>query len=119
MTGAQLHLALEQQWQVASNGTSVYSPLAVSESLHYRFDLTAPIGRRIDPSKLTIHGKSLELTASYKVAANSYTILGQDGFSTLTVFENPVRHTLDKEGFIRFLRGRTITPPALDRGLPV
>jgi 5'-nucleotidase len=119
MTGEQLHQALEQQWQLTSTGAVAYSPLAVSDGLRYRFDLTQPVGSRIDPGTVTVAGKPLDLAARYKVAANSYTILGQDGFSAMTVFTDPVRHTLDHEGFIRYLHGRTITPPALDRAQPV
>jgi 5'-nucleotidase len=118
MTGTQILLALEQQWRETA-GAEVHTPLAVSSGLRYRFDLGRPVGSRVPVETVTIRGRALDPSRSYRVAANSYSILGQDGFPALTVFTDPVRHTLDKEGFIRFLRGRTITPPALDRAQPV
>ena len=118
MTGAQILLTLEQQWRAGATG-EIHTPLAVSKGLRYRFDLSQPVGSRVPVGTVTVHGRPLDPAASYRVAANSYTILGQDGFSALTVFTDPVRHTLDKEGFIRYLRGRVIDPPALDRAQPV
>jgi 5'-nucleotidase len=114
LTGENLRQALEQQWRLGT--PEVFTPLAVSDTVRYTFDPGRPIGQRI--AEVTVDGSPLGPARTYRVAVNSYTLLGQDGFTALTVFTDPVRHSLDKEGWIRFLRGRTVTPPALGRATP-
>ena len=115
VTGDTIRQALEQQWRAGT--PEVFSPLAVSDEVRYAFDTSRPIGQRV--TDITVQGRPLDPAASYRIAVNSYTLLGQDGFSALTAFTDPVRHSLDKEGWIRFLRGRTITPPGFGRARPV
>lgn len=112
ITGDTLHRALEQQWQTQPDGTVTFGPLAVSESVRYRYDATRPVGQRVDPADVFVDGEPLNLTREYRVAANSYTLEGRDGFPALMSFTNPVRHTLDHEGFIRYLRERQVLTPA-------
>ncbi|MFG2860167.1 bifunctional metallophosphatase/5'-nucleotidase [Streptomyces sioyaensis] len=112
VTGRQLHDALEEQWAPTAGGGLGYSPLAVSANVRYTFDAAAPVGRRIDPADVFIDGTALDLTRRYRLAAPSYTLINQDGFSAFTGFTAPVRHTRDFESFVSFVRAKKQLAPA-------
>ncbi|MFE1769368.1 bifunctional metallophosphatase/5'-nucleotidase [Streptomyces angustmyceticus] len=116
VTGRQIHDALEEQWAPIAGGGLGFSPLAVSGNVRYTFDAAGPVGRRIDPADVFIDGRALGLTRSYRLAAPSYTLINQDGFSAFTGFTAPVRHTRDFESFIAYVRTKKQLKPApLDR----
>jgi 5'-nucleotidase len=118
-TGATIHEALEEQWQTASDGSVGFYPLAVSNEVRYVYDTSKPVGSRVDPATVTVKGKPLDLNGSYRLATNAYTMLAYDGYDALTRYTDPVRHSLDHEGFVRYLRSeKTITPPPLGRATP-
>ncbi|WP_399093663.1 bifunctional metallophosphatase/5'-nucleotidase [Streptomyces sp. BBFR2] len=116
VTGRQLHDALEEQWAPASGGTLGFAPLAVSGNVRYTFDATGPVGKRVDPAEVFIDGRPLDEKRAYRLAAPSYTLINQDGFSAFLGFTEPVRHTRDFESFVAFVRQRKrLTPAATDR----
>ncbi|MGW8557641.1 bifunctional metallophosphatase/5'-nucleotidase [Streptomyces tubercidicus] len=116
VTGRQLHDALEEQWAPTAGGGLGFSPLAVSGNVRYTFDAAGAVGRRIDPAEVFIDGKALDLTRRYRLAAPSYTLINQDGFSAFTGFTAPVRHTRDFESFVSFVRTKKqLTPAPLNR----
>ncbi|WP_327287477.1 bifunctional metallophosphatase/5'-nucleotidase [Streptomyces sp. NBC_01198] len=118
-TGATIHEALEEQWQTTAGGSVGFYPLAVSDEVRYVYDTSKPVGSRVDPATVTIKGKPLDLDGSYRLATNAYTMLAYDGYDALTRYTDPVRHSLDHEGFVRYLRTRkTVTPPPLGRATP-
>ncbi|GAA4600807.1 bifunctional metallophosphatase/5'-nucleotidase [Actinoallomurus liliacearum] len=116
MTGDAFHRGLEQQWQTQPDGSVRYCPVAVSAEIRYTYDPTKPVGERIDPANLLINGTPIDLRATYRVATNAYTVLAYDGYPAFTEYTDAVRHSLDHEGFIRYVRTRrTIDPPSLGR----
>lgn len=116
VTGRQLHDALEEQWAPAAGGGLGFSPLAVSGNVRYTFDATGPVGKRIDPAEVFIDGEPLDEKRTYRLAAPSYTLINQDGFSAFLGFTEPVRHTRDFESFVAFVRqAKRLTPAATDR----
>ncbi|HEY3505057.1 MAG TPA: 5'-nucleotidase C-terminal domain-containing protein [Actinocatenispora sp.] len=116
MTGDAFHRGLEQQWQTQADGSVRFFPLAVSDQVRYTYDPTAPVGQRVDPATLLVDGTPIDLSGTYRIATNAYTVLAYDGYPALTEYTDAVRHTLDHEGFVRYLRLRgTIDPPALGR----
>jgi 5'-nucleotidase len=116
LTGAQLHQALEQQWQTQSDASVKFAPFAVSRNVSYAFDTSKPVGSRIDPADVLIDGRPLDLARQYRVAALAYTLIGADGYTAFTGFTNPVRNDRDHEGFIKYLRAHpVITPEPLGR----
>ncbi|MFE6737870.1 bifunctional metallophosphatase/5'-nucleotidase [Streptomyces tubercidicus] len=116
VTGRQLHDALEEQWAPTAGGGLGFSPLAVSGNVRYTFDAAGAVGRRIDPAEVFIDGEALDLTRRYRLAAPSYTLINQDGFSAFTGFTAPVRHTRDFESFVSFVRTKKqLTPAPLNR----
>ncbi|MFJ5680422.1 bifunctional metallophosphatase/5'-nucleotidase [Streptomyces sp. NPDC093097] len=112
VTGRQIHDALEQQWAPTTGGGLSFSPLAVSGNVRYTFDAAAPAGHRIDPADVLIDGKPLDVARRYRLAAPSYTLINQDGFSAFTGFTEPVRHTRDFESFIAYVRTERELKPA-------
>ncbi|MFE0187526.1 bifunctional metallophosphatase/5'-nucleotidase [Streptomyces sp. NPDC058989] len=112
VTGRQIHDALEEQWAPTTGGSLGFSPLAVSGNVRYTFDAAGKVGRRIDPAEVFIDGVALDLGRRYRLAAPSYTLINQDGFSAFTGFTAPVRHTRDFESFITFVRTRELLEPA-------
>ncbi|MFE1171754.1 bifunctional metallophosphatase/5'-nucleotidase [Streptomyces sp. NPDC058773] len=112
VTGRQLHDALEEQWAPTAGGGLGFSPLAVSANVRYTFDAAGAVGRRIDPAEVFIDGTALDLARSYRLAAPSYTLINQDGFSAFTGFTAPVRHTRDFESFVSFVRTKKQLKPA-------
>ncbi|MCF3143311.1 bifunctional metallophosphatase/5'-nucleotidase [Streptomyces platensis] len=112
VTGRQLHDALEEQWAPTAGGGLSFSPLAVSANVRYTFDAAGAVGRRIDPAEVFIDGTALDLTRRYRLAAPSYTLINQDGFSAFTGFTAPVRHTRDFESFVSFIRAKKQLAPA-------
>jgi len=112
VTGRQLHDALEEQWAPTAGGGLGFSPLAVSANVRYTFDAAGAVGRRIDPAEVFIDGTALDLTRRYRLAAPSYTLINQDGFSAFTGFTAPVRHTRDFESFVSFIRAKKQLKPA-------
>ncbi len=118
-TGANIHQILEEQWQTASDGTVGFYPVAVSNEVRYVYDTSRPVGSRVDPTKVTIGGRKLDLDGNYRLTTNAYSMLAYDGYKAFTVYTDPVRHNLDHEGFLRYLmKQRTVSPPALGRATP-
>ncbi|AJT68291.1 bifunctional metallophosphatase/5'-nucleotidase [Streptomyces chattanoogensis] len=115
VTGAQIHDALEEQWAPVAGGLG-FAPLAVSANVRYTFDAAGPVGRRVDPAEVFIDGTALDPARSYRLAAPSYTLINQDGYSAFSGFTAPVRHTRDFESFVEFVRTQQrLTPAPLNR----
>ncbi|MEV0369829.1 bifunctional metallophosphatase/5'-nucleotidase [Streptomyces sp. NPDC050636] len=116
VTGAQIHDALEEQWAPTRSGGLGFAPLAVSANVRYAFDAAGPVGRRIAPADVHINGTALDPERRYRLAAPSYTLINQDGYSAFNGFTTPVRHARDFESFVSFVRARQrLAPAPLDR----
>jgi 5'-nucleotidase len=79
LTGAQIKDALEQQW------TDPNRPriLQVSKGFSYAWDGTKPFGAHVIAISMSLNGKRIEPTASYRVTVNNYLSVGGDGFAAL------------------------------------
>ncbi|MEV5510140.1 bifunctional metallophosphatase/5'-nucleotidase [Streptomyces orinoci] len=109
LTGEQIRLALEQQWEEKTGGMA---PLSFSANVKAVFDATRPIGRRADPAHFLIDGKPLDPNRTYRVAGLAYTLIGVDGYSALADFTDPFRNGRDHEEFIAYLRAESPIRPA-------
>lgn len=78
LTGADLCAALEQQFDNPHPGR--HTILQVSHGLRYRWDPTAPPGRRVDPASVTINGTPVVATTDYRVTISTFLWAGGDGF---------------------------------------
>jgi len=110
LTGAQIRQALEYQFERGARPTI----LSVSQGFRYRFDSSRPAGQRT--FDLTLDGKPISDSASYRVAMSNFMGQGGDGFTMFTdaplVGEGP--SDLEAlEAYVRAVPGRAV--PALDR----
>jgi 5'-nucleotidase len=86
-TGAQIKQALEEQWQPAGASRPKLH-LGVSKGFAYTYLPDNPAGQRI--TGMTLNGRSLSPTATYRVTVNSFLASGGDNFTTLGQGTNPV-----------------------------
>lgn len=77
LTGEQIKLALEQQWQPVG-ASRPFLKLGVSEGLTYTYDPAAPAGSRI--TSILLDGAPLDPAGVYKVTVNSFLASGGDNF---------------------------------------
>ncbi|HEY6737752.1 MAG TPA: NPCBM/NEW2 domain-containing protein [Actinopolymorphaceae bacterium] len=116
ITGAQIEQILEQQWQRQDDGSVTFVPLAVSKNVRYAYDLSKPVGQRVDPAEVLIDGKPLQLSRTYRVTAPILTIHGRDGITAFEGFTKPVRHDRMRDAFRWYLtKLGTVRAPATNR----
>jgi 5'-nucleotidase len=109
LTGANLKAVLEQQWQPTATRI-----LQISNSLHYSYSLSAPIGSRI--SNLTLNGAAIDPAASYRVSVNNFLAAGGDGFTEFTKGTNLAGGPIDLDALIAYFAAHPgVTPPPADR----
>lgn len=77
LTGAQLHQALEEQFE--HGGRAVLQP---SQQLSYQYSARARAGEKVDPASITIGGKAVDPAANYKISVSD-TLRGRGGLPTL------------------------------------
>ncbi|CAM3528320.1 ExeM/NucH family extracellular endonuclease [Nocardioides zeicaulis] len=86
LTGAQLKLLLEQQWQRDPDGNIPSRPflrLGTSKGFTWTEDATRSEGNRI--TGMWLDGAAVDPTATYTVSANSFIASGGDNFRALTL----------------------------------
>ncbi|WP_405064399.1 discoidin domain-containing protein [Kribbella sp. NBC_01505] len=119
LKGSAIEQILEQQWIPSAYGCSRLSSLAVSDQVRYSYDLGKPVGGRIDPTKVLIRGKRLELGRTYRVATSAAMPLhgaeyGYPGFQQYTQLTRAPR--MGQEVFLNYLRTKhSIKAPAVGR----
>ncbi len=86
LTGAQLELLLEQQWQRDPDGNVPSRPflrLGTSKGFTWTEDSSRPEGDRI--TGMWLHGVAIDPAGTYTVSANSFLAAGGDNFRALTL----------------------------------
>jgi 5'-nucleotidase len=113
LSGAQLLQVLEQQWA----GQTRPRMLQVSRGLSYTWDATRPVGQRIVPGSLQLHGVAMAPEQRLRVTVNAYLASGGDNFKALA--ENGTdAHTgiMDIDALEQyFRRAGTVSPAAAGR----
>lgn len=122
LTGAQLKVVLEQQWQRTSAGTvpsRAYLQLGFSDNVEYTYDSTLPEGSRI--TGIWIDGALVTATDEFRVAAPSFLISGGDNFRGFTAGTRATDSGLvDSEAFEAYIEAQSpISPDFSRRGLEV
>ena len=114
LTGAQLKAVLEQQWQPQPDGTVTTRVLQISDSLHYAWSRSAPIGSKI--SNITVAGTPVDPAATYRVSVNNFLAGGGDGFTVFADGTNVVGGPIDLDAFTAYLTAhQPLSPPATNR----
>ncbi len=76
MTGADLKVALEQQWMDEKRPRI----LQVSRGFAYAWDAAKPFGAHVDATSIKLNGAAIDPARHYRVTINNYLALGGDGF---------------------------------------
>ncbi|MBA5688376.1 bifunctional metallophosphatase/5'-nucleotidase [Rugamonas apoptosis] len=82
LTGAQIATLLEQQWQ--GDYGDKHMLLQVSDGFGYQWNPKLPVGSRVVPGSVTLHGVPLEPDSPYRVATNNFLAEGGDAFPMFT-----------------------------------
>ena len=112
LTGAQLQQLLEQQWLNQTRPRI----LQVSRGFGYTWDNSRQVGQRVVPGSVTLDGKPIDPSASYRVAVNSFLAEGGDNFGVFKQGRDLRTGMMDVDAFEQFIarraQGETVT---LDR----
>jgi 5'-nucleotidase len=125
LTGAQVKIMLEQQWQTNADGSIPSRPflnLGLSSNMDYTYDSTRPMGQHI--TSVTINGAPLDMERSYRVGTFSFLATGGDNFRVFTQGTNTKDSGLiDRDAWINYLGERSeespIAPDFARRGVEV
>jgi 5'-nucleotidase len=77
----------------------------------YTYDQTRPPGQRIDAASVTIAGRPLVPTATYRIATSDFVWAGGDGFSAATVATDPMMIGVDVEILLDHLKTHSPLSP--------
>jgi 5'-nucleotidase len=99
LTGAQLEALLEEQF--SGERPRFLQP---SATLRYVWRESGPAGDKIDPATITVEGKPLVMTASYRVTVNSFLSTGGDGFQTFKQGRALTGGMIDLDALIAYAR---------------
>jgi 5'-nucleotidase len=112
LTGAQIHMLLEQQWW----GQPAPNILMPSRCFMYAWSRSAPDGERVDVSSISIGGEVIDPVGRYRVTVNSFLAGGGDGFPVLTEGSERVEGVVDIEALREYLGAHSpLAPPPLGR----
>ncbi|MDP4299968.1 bifunctional metallophosphatase/5'-nucleotidase [Leptothrix discophora] len=112
LSGAQLAQVLEQQWLNQPKPRM----LQVSRGLSYQWRASAPVGQRVVPGSLRLHGEPIEPQRRYRVTVNSFLAAGGDGFTVLAQGEDRRTGLMDLDAIEVWFRGNDrVQPGRLDR----
>jgi 5'-nucleotidase len=111
LSGAQVFALLEQQWQQPRPRI-----LQLSRGFSYAWDATRPVGQRVVPGSVRLHGRPLEAAAEVRVTVNSYLAAGGDGFSVLEAGRQRRTGIMDVDALELFVKDNPLLVPGpLDR----
>ena len=113
LTGAQIKMVLEEQWQPAG-AQRPFLKLGVSEGLTYAYDPTAAQGERV--TAMYLNGVPVDAAASYKVVANSFLAAGGDNFATLAEgTDRADSGRVDLQSMVEWFEENTVASPPLEQ----
>ncbi len=113
MTGAQIHLLLEQQF-AGCGGPTPPRILQISAGFTYARNASAPVCAD-KVSGLTLNGAPVDAAATYRVTMNNFLASGGDGFTVFNQGTNAVGGAQDIDALVAyfnsFLPGAVPNPP--------
>ena len=114
LTGEELRQVLEQQWRPPSQRNS---PLPVSKGFSYSWDSKRPVGQRVLPETMMLHGRLIDPKAVYRITTNDYLSTGGDGYTSFAAGKSTQIGRPDLEVLIEYLEkvGEPVRAPAMDR----
>ncbi len=118
LTGAQVKMMLEQQWQPDPTVRRPFLALGLSDNVSYTYDESRARGDRI--LGVFINGMPIDPEALYTIGSGSFLIGGGDGFSVIGEGLDPTdTGRADLEAWVEWLHGKaTVSPDYAKRGVP-
>lgn len=107
LTGAQIETLLEQQWA----GQSFPRILQVSNGFTYTWDGAAPVGDRVDPATIKLHGIMIDPGATYRVTVNSFLADGGDNFHVLKDGTDRLGGDVDLDALEKYMQATSPVAP--------
>ncbi len=109
LTGAQLKMLLEQQWNRRSPERA--RMLQPSRGLTYTWVPQRPAGARIVDETLRLNGQRVDPERKYRVTVNDFLAAGGDGFGILRDATERVGGPLDIEALTDYIRAESASQP--------
>ena len=107
-TGAEVKAVLEQQFDSGRNTVTQPNLLAPSANFAFAFDRSRPAGQRI--VAMTLNGKPLERTRTYRVTINNFLGSGGDNFTALSAGRDATDGGLDLDATEAYLATNPVAP---------
>ncbi|MGM1028841.1 MAG: cell wall-binding repeat-containing protein [Actinomycetota bacterium] len=117
LTGEQLRVVLEQQWQRAADGSvpsRAYLQLGLSDNVEYTYDSTRAEGARI--TGIWVDGEQVAAGDAFRVAVPSFLLSGGDNFRGFTAgTDDRDSGLVDSEAFEAYLEAQSPISPDFSR----
>ena len=117
LTGRQIHMLLEQQWE----NRPARNMLMPSQGFSYAWSRSGTEGARVDSSAIRINGEAIDPAARYRVTVNSFLADGGDGFPVFREGKERMDGVSDIDALEEYLGAQSPLAPAAPgriRGLP-
>jgi len=113
LTGAQLYTLLGEQWPHKGDA----GLLSVSHGFHYVWDASLPDGSsKVVPGSVTIDGRPVVMTGTYRVTVDAFLIGGGDGFVALESGTGRVSGGIDRDVLDAYITAHSpLAPGPRDR----
>src|SRR5690606_26082235 len=117
LTGEQVKVMLEQQWQTNPDGTvpsRAYLQLGLSENVTYTFDPDAAQGAHV--TGIWVDGVPLDSAASYRIGSFNFLLQGGDNFRVFNDGADPRDSgLLDRDAWIAYITANSPLSPDFAR----
>ncbi|WP_167042494.1 ExeM/NucH family extracellular endonuclease [Salinibacterium sp. ZJ454] len=117
LTGEQVKVMLEQQWQRTADGavpSRAFLNLGLSKNVSYTYDATRAEGDRI--TSITVNGEPIDPARDYRIGSFSFLLQGGDNFHVFAQGTNTRDSGLvDRDAWIDYVTAASPLAPAFDR----
>jgi 5'-nucleotidase len=107
LTGAQLKMALEQQWLDEKRPRI----LQVSKGFRYSWDAAKPFGAHVDATSMKLNDAPIDPAKTYRVTINNYLALGGDGFAAFKEGQNAQFGIYDVDALFAYFQANSPIAP--------
>ncbi|GAB2524127.1 bifunctional metallophosphatase/5'-nucleotidase [Paramicrobacterium agarici] len=119
LTGEQVKIMLEQQWQRAASPDAEqpsrpYLQLGLSNNVTYTYDPDAEMDNHI--TSVTVNGEPLDMDREYRIGSFSFLLDGGDNFHVFTEGTNTKDSGLiDRDAWMEYIKTNSPVSPSYDR----
>lgn len=107
LTGAQIKALLEQQKFLDEDSVDGRTIMQVSDGFTYTWDSKRPLGQRVLPNSVKLHGEALDDQREYRIAANNFIAGGGDRLPLFLQGKDKIDTGIkDIDVFISYIKAR-------------